>query len=145
MKQSNQEIELNYRPIDLYNIVLDIKHYPDYIPWCSNVEIVDTKKNKIKANMFVNYKFLSKQKFASSVIFDKKKLSIRTKYIEGPLKDLETLWLFTGVNKKKTKILFTVTFEFNNFFHQKIAELFFPLIEKKMIESFVKRASDILD
>ena len=145
MKRSNKEIELNYKAIDLYNIVLDIKYYPDYIPWCSKIEILKTKKNQIEANMFVDYKFFSIQKFTSSVIFDQKKLSIKTKYIDGPLKDLETLWIFKSVTNKKTKILFSVTFEFNNFFHQKITELFFPLIENKMIESFKKRASDILD
>jgi len=31
------------------------------------------------------------------------------------------------------------------FFHQKIAEAFFPLIENKMIESFKTRADEILD
>ena len=31
------------------------------------------------------------------------------------------------------------------FFHQKLAEFFFVLIEKKMIDSFKKRADEILD
>ena len=40
---------------------------------------------------------------------------------------------------------FNVEFEFKRFFHQKIAEAFFPLIENKMIESFKVRADEILD
>ena len=31
------------------------------------------------------------------------------------------------------------------FLHQKLAETFFPLIENKMINSFIKRANDILN
>jgi len=145
MKQSNQEIELNHKAIDLYNIVLDVENYSEYIPWCSGVEVIEIKKNEFKANMLVDYKFFSSQKFNSKVVYDSKKLSIKTKYIDGPLKNLETQWLFKEIDGKKSKIIFTVTFEFTNFFHQKIAELFFPLIEKKMIESFIKRADDILD
>ena len=41
--------------------------------------------------------------------------------------------------KLNAKVIFSVKFEFKNFFHQKLAELFFPLIEKQMIESFINR------
>ena len=70
---------------------------------------------------------------------------IKKNYIEGPLKDLKTTWLFKSIKKNKTLIYFNVEFEFKRFFHQKIAEAFYPLIENKMIESFKERADEILD
>ena len=85
------------------------------------------------------------QKFGSHVEFDKKKLNIKTTYIEGPLKDLKTSWLFKSLKKNQTLISFNVEFQFKRFFHQKIAEAFYPLIENKMIESFKDRADEILD
>ena len=145
MKQSKKEIELNYKAKDLYNIVLDIEKYPFYIPWCSSIEIKSKKKNELMANMIVNYKFFSSQKFTSMVVFDLEKLLIKTKYIEGPLKDLKTIWSFVDLHNNKSKIFFKVEFEFKNYFHQKFAEIFFPIIEKDMMESFVKRADDILN
>jgi len=145
MKESNQQIQLKHKAIDLYKIVLDIEKYPDYIPWCSEIEILEKYKNEIKANMIVNYKFFSSQKFTSKIIYDPVKLLIKTNYIDGPLRDLETIWHFKEINKNKSKVLFNVKFEFKNFFHQKLAELFFPLIENKMVHSFVERADDILN
>ena len=145
MKQSNQEIKLKHNAIDLYKIVLDIERYPDYIPWCSSIEILKRKKNEIKANMLVNYKFFPSQKFTSNVYYDFENLHINTQYIDGPLKDLNTLWQFLEIEKNKSKILFTISFEFKSFIHQKFAELFFPLVKNKMIESFVRRADQILD
>ena len=53
--------------------------------------------------------------------------------------------LFKSIKKKQTLIKFNVEFEFKRFFHQKIAEAFYPLIENKMIESFKVRADEILD
>ena len=144
MKQSNQVIELKHKAIDLYKIVLDIEKYPNYIPWCSKIEIQKRKQNEINAVMIVDYKFFPSQKFTSNVIFDLDKLFIKTKYVDGPLKDLDTIWEFKDIKKNTSKILFTLEFEFKNFFHQKFAELFFPLVENKMIESFVKRADQIL-
>ena len=145
MKQSNQAIELKHKAIDLYKIVLDIEKYPDYIPWCSKIEILQRKKNEIHSIMIVDYKFFPSQKFTSNVIFDLEKLFIKTKYINGPLKDLNTIWEFKDIKKNKSKVLFSLKFEFKNFFHQKFAELFYPLVENKMIESFIKRADQILD
>lgn len=145
MKQSKKEVELNHCANDLYEIVLKIEKYPDYIPWCSNVEIIGRKKNEIKANMLVNYKFFPTQKFTSKVVYDSKKKLIKTSYIDGPLKDLQTTWEFVELKKTKTKVIFIVNFEFKNFIHQKLAELFFPLIEVKMMNSFIERADKILN
>ena len=145
MKQSFKEIELDQNAIDLYKIVLNIEEYPKYIPWCSNIEILDKKKNLIKANMTVDYKFFPTQEFISSVEFNDKNKIINTTYIKGPLKNLHTKWEFKQLAKKKSKIIFILEFEFKNFLHQKLAELFFPLIESKMMNSFIKRAKNILD
>ena len=54
-------------------------------------------------------------------------------------------WRPVMVERKPTKVIFKVNFEFNNLFFQKSAELFFGLIENQMIESFKKRAKEILD
>jgi len=145
MKGINTEIILNHRAAELYSIVLDIEKYPDYIPWCKKIEILYKDKKEIKANMIVNYKLLPSQKFTSNVFFDSKSLTIKTKYIDGPLKNLNTIWNFIDLKKKQSKVIFSLEFEFSNYFHQKLAELFFPLIETKMMESFIKRADETLD
>ena len=145
MKHSRKEITLRHSAIDLYNIVLNIEKYPDFLPWCKNIIISDRKKNLIIANMSVSYKFFPIQEFTSEVEYNSRKKIIKTRYVKGPLKDLYTSWEFIELNKNEKKIIFIVKFEFKNFLHQKIAELFFPLIEVKMIESFIERANNILD
>ena len=145
MKESNKSIEFNYNAKELFDIVLDIEKYPDYIPWCKKINILKKNKNSIKANMIVNYKLLPTQQFISIVTYDVKNLLIKTQYIEGPLKNLDTIWKFVKIEKNKTIVNFNIKFEFKNFFHQKISEVFFSLIENKMMESFEKRAKKILN
>ena len=145
MKSSFREEVVEHNANELFNIVLDIESYPYFIPWCSAMKIHSKTEKEIFADMVVWYKYFMPQTFGSHVTYDKKKLNIKTKYIEGPLKDLKTHWNFNPIKKNKTLINFTVEFEFKRFFHQKIAETFFPLIENKMIESFKIRADEILD
>ena len=145
MKSSKQEIIINHRAKDLYKIVLDIEKYSEYIPWCKKIIIKTRSKNEMLADMIVCYRYFLPQTFTSHVMFDSNKLLINTNYIKGPLKDLSTEWLFKKLEIKKTKIIFIVKFEFQKLLHQKLAELFFGLIENKMIDSFKKRADEILD
>ena len=145
MKFSKQEIIINHRAKDLYKIVLDIEKYSEYIPWCKKIIIKTRSKNEMLADMIVCYRYFLPQTFTSHVMFDSNKLLINTNYIKGPLKDLSTEWLFKKLEIKKTKIIFIIKFEFQRLLHQKMAELFFGLIENKMIDSFKKRADEILD
>ena len=145
MKSSKQEIIINHRAKDLYKIVLDIEKYSEYIPWCKKIIIKTRSKNEMLADMIVCYRYFLPQTFTSHIMFDSNKLLINTNYIKGPLKDLSTEWLFKKLEIKKTKIIFIIKFEFQRLLHQKMAELFFGLIENKMIDSFKKRADEILD
>ena len=145
MQNSSREVIINHNSEKLFNIVLDLENYPDFIPWCSSMTVHSRSNSEIFADMYVKYKFMIAYKFASHVIFDSKKLEIQTNYIEGPLKDLKTKWLFQSLDKNITLIKFSVNFEFKSFINQKIAETFYPLIESKMIESFRLRANTILN
>ena len=145
MKKSKREEIVFHSANKLFNIVLDIESYPEYIPWCTKMIVNKKNNNEIYADMFVKYKFILTQKFGSYVKFNQNELKIQTSYIEGPLKDLKTNWEFEEISKNKSKIIFEVNFEFKNFIHQKLAETFYPLVENKMIESFKKRADNLLD
>ena len=145
MKSSVREEIIDHDAKGLFDIVLDIESYPYFIPWCSAMKVRSKNEKEIYADMIVWYKYFMPQTFGSYVKFDKKKLNINTTYIEGPLKDLKTNWIFKSLKKNQTLISFTVEFEFKRFLHQRIAEAFFPLIENKMIESFKDRANEILD
>ena len=145
MKSSNKEVTINHNAKQLFDIVLDLEKYPEFIPWCIDMRIHSKKANEIFADMYVLYKLVLPQKFGSHVIFNVKKLNIKTIYINGPLKNLKTDWQFNPINRSKTIVNFSVDYEFKRFLHQKFAEIFYPLIENKMIESFKQRANQILN
>ena len=116
MKNSKREEVIAHSAKKLFDIVIDIESYPKYIPWCTKMIINKRKKNEIFADMYVKYKFILAQKFGSHVKFDKIKMTIQTSYIEGPLKDLTTMWKFEEIDKENSKIYFDVNFEFKNYF-----------------------------
>ena len=47
MKNSKREEVISHSAIKLFNIVLDIESYPEYIPWCTKMVINQRSKNEI--------------------------------------------------------------------------------------------------
>ena len=143
MKTSKQEIFINHPAESLYEIVLDIEKYPEFIPWCLAARIRSKTDKNIVGDLLVKYKYLQKS-FTSDVRFDSKKLIINILYLKGPLKNLKNNWKFEKIEDNKTKVHFTIKFEFNNILYQKMTEFFYDLIENQLIYSFKKRADEIL-
>ena len=99
MKNSKREEIVSHSAKKLFNIVLDIQSYPEYIPWCTKMVVNEKKSDEIFADMYVKYKFILTQKFGSHVKFNKRELTIQTSYLDGPLKDLKTNWKFEEIKK----------------------------------------------
>ena len=144
-KKSSRKEFIEHNAKKLFDIVLDIEKYPEFIPWCKYMKIHSRKDSEIFADMYILYKLFLPQKLGSHVIFNKKELNIKTVYIDGPLKDLKTLWNFEPINSNKTLVNFSIDFEFKKFLHQKLAEALYSFLENKMIDSFKKRANYILN
>ena len=50
MKTSKQEIIINHSAKNIYQIVMDIEKYPEFIPWCTSVQIRTKSKKRIIAD-----------------------------------------------------------------------------------------------
>ena len=143
MPKSHQKKILNYNADDLFDIVIDIENYSDFIPWCSNSKIISKDNNAIVADLMISYKLFN-ETFRSFVYFDKKKLAISINYTEGPLKSLNTSWYFRKIKKNKTEINFNIDIKFKFWAFNKLLRNFFKTIENKMVDAFEMRAYELL-
>jgi len=144
MPTSSQKRTLNYNVNDLFNIVLDIESYPNFLPWCSASRIIEKSDKLIIADLMIRYKFFN-ETFRSYVDFNVVDYIISVKYTEGPLKTLYTKWQFDKINNKKTLIKFDLNIKFKFSPFDYLLKGFYNSIEDKMINAFEKRASNILD
>ena len=92
-KYSNNEIvscEIN----KIYNLIIDIEKYPEFIPWCSGARIISVEQDFLIADLIISFKGIN-LKYTSEVYIkneiDKNgKAIVRTKMIKGPVKFLES-------------------------------------------------------
>ena len=126
----------------LIDFVLDIEKYPEFIPFCIDSKVYETKDEvneiKIIADLTIGKRpFVDTYK--SDVKYNKKNDSIHVTNIDGPLKHLENNWKFIQKDKL-TEVQFDVDFEIKNKFLNLIMEKSFQFGLNKIADAFQKRA-----
>ena len=129
----------------LIDLVLDIKKYPEFVPFCLDSHIYEKKE---KDNLILIIADLTigkgpfKDTYKSDVKFNKKDNSIKVTNIGGPLNHLENTWLFSD-HDNGTEISFDIDFEIENKFLNIVMAKSFQYGLDKIADAFQKRAVDL--
>ena len=125
------------------NLILDIDNYKKFLPWCTNSKIISKKKNKdsieIIADLEIGYSF-AKDVYTSHVKYDIIKKKITVDAIDGPLKNLENIWILKQINKNECEVEFYINLELKNIILNKMLDKMFDMGFEKILNSFEKRA-----
>ena len=129
----------------LIDLVLDIEKYPEFVPFCFDAKIHESKDEedlkKIIADLTIG-KGPFKDTYKSDVKFNKKNDSIYVTNLDGPLKHLENKWHFKEENNF-TEVSFDVDFELKNDFLNIIMTKSFQFGLDKIADAFQKRAEEL--
>lgn len=132
---------LPYKPDQLYDLVVDIEKYPEFLPWCVGARILSQSETEIVADLGVGYKFF-RETFRSRVhLIPKTRIDVE--YINGPFHHLNNHWVFQVAPQGGTNIDFFIDFQFRNRFFQSATQMVFEGAFNQMLTSFEKRAHQV--
>ena len=137
----NYKKNLNYSPINIYEIVSDIDFYSQFIPGCTSSEIISRKGNEVEAILGLKYLVMSGD-FKSRVTLDSKKLTIISEGIEGPFNSILTKWSFDEADNG-VLVNVNISLDLKNKMFEKILKRNIKKIISQVVTSFEERA-DIL-
>jgi coenzyme Q-binding protein COQ10 len=129
---------LPYSPAQLYDLVVDIERYPEFLPWCLGARIRTRQEELIVADLIIGFKMF-RERFTSRVTPNPGEQRIDVTYAEGPFKYLENHWLFLD-HPEGCEIDFYVDFEFRNKLLQRVIEALFHEAVRRMVAAFETRA-----
>ena len=134
---------LAFHPKDLFDLVLDINAYPEFLPWCVGARVLEHHPDYLIADLVIGYKAL-REKYTSKVSFDADALTINVDQKSGPFNYLRNNWQFKD-HARGCEIEFTLDFEFRSRILDKMIGGVFSKASEKMIESFELRANAKLE
>lgn len=132
---------LPYTPEQLYTLVAEVEHYPEFLPWCVAARIRERKEDLITADLVIGFRMI-RERFTSKVALDPDGRKIHVTYAEGPFKYLNNHWRFED-HPDGCVIDFYVDFEFKSKLLQKMIEALFHEAVRRMVAAFETRADDL--
>ena len=138
MPRHTEKRFLPYTPEQLFDLVADVGHYQDFLPWVAATRIREDDETGMVADLIVGFGAL-KETFTSRVKKDRPR-QIDIDYIEGPLKHLHNHWKFRAV-PGGSEVDFCVDFAFRNRIFEALAGQMFDRALRRMINAFEERAA----
>ncbi|SET34331.1 SRPBCC family protein [Thorsellia anophelis] len=127
---------VSFSALEMFNLVNDIKSYPEFLPGCIGASILSQAENEMVASVEVE-KFGIKKSFVTRnrLIVGE---SILMELVEGPFKQLTGGWTFTSLSENASKVELSLQFEFTN----KLVELAFGKVFNELAVNMVSAFSD---
>ncbi len=138
---------LPHKAKQIFDLVMDIEKYPDFLPWCKQARIVNLiSQENLQADLLIGFKGFV-EKYRSNVKFfvdEQEVFIIQTTAIEGPFKQLFSEWKIKDIENNSCEIEFFIDFNFNSFLLEKMIGAIFEKATQKMVKCFEERAMKIL-
>jgi coenzyme Q-binding protein COQ10 len=132
---------INHTPVNLFNLVSDVKKYPEFLPWCKGARVKNIRDNVFDADLIIGFK-IYKEIYSSRIYLDNVNNKILVEYKDGPFEHLENSWVFNK-NNNGCKVEFMVDFKFKSIFLQTIMETLFSEAVRRMVKAFENRANQL--
>jgi coenzyme Q-binding protein COQ10 len=129
---------LPYSAEQLFDLVADVRRYPEFLPWCVGVRIRERTDKLLAADLLIGFKMV-RERFSSRVVLDRPR-RIDVTYSEGPFRYLNNHWIFIPEPDGGCTIDFFVDFEFRSRLLQRLIEVLFNEAVKRMVSAFEARA-----
>lgn len=143
MTSLKRQIDLPYRPEDLFDLVSDVGRYPDFIKWIRSLRLLSEEDEpgrwRGRAEAAVGFKGFT-ETFVTDVDARPRDMAIDVSLVRGPFRKLSNAWRFTAI-PAGTRVDFSIAFEFRNFILQTLADANRDYAVNRIIEAFTAEAA----
>lgn len=140
MPRVSEQVLIPHRADDLYELVRDIRRYPEFIKWITSVTVAHehgeaTGAYSCLGTASVQFSGFAEQ-FSSNIKADPKARKIDVQLERGPFRHLRNCWQFDPRDDGKTRVHCFIDYEFKNPVLRLLARTNSRLAVEKIIDAF---------
>ena len=136
---------LAYPWSDLFDLVLDVKSYSQFVPHCREVKLLSRSMEEPGKTIVVSRMTVGFSAFAVSytnrATGDAIGRQINVEALDGPLRYLKAVWRFEERDGGHTQLHFSADYEFSNPLLTAVAARVFAAMFDEILNAFERRAA----
>ena len=138
VKTVTRSLILPYSAEEMYDLVADITHYQDFLPWCAQSQVLahddvsGTARIDVK-DKHVNSAFTTRNHMSP-------KRGIRMELVDGPFSTLAGAWQFVPLDENACRVELEVMFAFSGALKERLMAPVFNRICNELADAFAARA-----
>lgn len=147
MKTIHKSVLIWFSAEEMYALVTDVAHYPEFLPWCERGTVLEKHEHGMLAEIGMSLGGFRKSFTTRNV--DVPGRQVKLALVDGPFKHLEGTWDFHPLTDPNTqepqracRIELTLSYEFESMFGKLVGPLF-DKIASTLVDAFVKRAEQV--
>jgi coenzyme Q-binding protein COQ10 len=147
MPQFSTKRHVRHSASEMFELVADIEHYPEFVPLC---RLLRVRKRSVEpdgreivvADMTVAYKLIY-ETFTSRVTLEHAALEILVEYLEGPFRKMNNRWRFHPAGQGACEVEFFISYEFRSRTLGLLMGAMFDAAFRRFSAAFERRADQI--
>ncbi len=141
MTQVNRSALVLHSAQQMFDIVNDVKAYPDFLPWCASTELLCEDDQSMEATLHLakaglKYSFTTRNRLSRPG-------RIEIELVEGPFSRLTGVWTFEALNSEACKVSLDLVFEFSGKLTGMAMSKVFNQVATTLVDAFVQRAERV--
>jgi ribosome-associated toxin RatA of RatAB toxin-antitoxin module len=146
MKRVRKSVLLWYSPREMYDLVVAVDQYPQFLPWCERAEVLGAEADVMTARLYLAYAgvrhaFTTRNEHVAA-------RSVLVKLVDGPFSVLDGLWQFhpigrPGGDERACRIEFDLSYAISSGALETVLGPVFDRVADTFVDRFVLRAEQV--
>ncbi|KEA64990.1 putative oligoketide cyclase [Marinobacterium lacunae] len=141
MAQVNRSALVLHTAEEMFDLVNDVRRYPEFLPWCASTEVVSEVGDTLEATLHLAKGGLKYSFTTRNTLSRPNRMEIAL--VKGPFKSLTGIWTFTPLSDEASKVELNMHFEFSGKLTGVAMSKVFNSVATTLVDAFVTRADQI--
>lgn len=125
----------------MFQLVNDYKHYPEFVPGCVATRSIVQQQNELIGELTISKAGIHQTFSTKNTLSPYQRIDMQL--VNGPFKFLQGQWRFDKIDEQSCQISLNLAFEFANPLISFAFGKIFSELTSRMVEAFKQRAKEI--
>ena len=141
MREVRRSALLPFTPLQMYELVADIRRYPEFLPWCTSAEVLDEDSEHVTAKLGLGLGPARASFTTRNHLVPGRAMEMRL--VDGPFTALEGRWEFSPIGDAGTRADLQLRFETSGPIGGIVFGPAFEQVCNQLVDAFGRRARQV--